>query len=94
MAKIQIWLIYTEKDKDCQYEDFKIVSSGETTIDGRETYYAVYEFIFNYVMKKEKVYYIRGDSSVYRIRYTGKKKWYDENLQTFEEYFKSFKFAQ
>jgi beta-lactamase regulating signal transducer with metallopeptidase domain len=75
------------------YEDFKIESSGETTIDGRESYYAVYEFIYRHVMKKEKVYIVRGDSSFYRIRYTGQKNTFNENLQTFEKYVRSFKVA-
>ena len=77
-----------------QYEDFKIESSGETTIDGRESYYAVYELIYRHVMKKEKVYIIRVDSSFYRIRYTGPKNTFNENFQTFEKYARSFKVAQ
>jgi beta-lactamase regulating signal transducer with metallopeptidase domain len=77
--------------KKYQLGDISIESSGATTLDGRESYYAIYEFGHGYVIKKEKVYFIRGESTFYRIRYSCPKVNYTENLETFERYVKSFK---
>lgn len=77
--------------KKYQLGDISIESSGAITLDGRESYYAIYEFGHGHVIKKEKVYFIRGESSFYRIRYSCPKVNYTENLETFERYVKSFK---
>jgi beta-lactamase regulating signal transducer with metallopeptidase domain len=73
------------------YKDFKIESSGKTTLDGHEAYYATYEFVFNFNSKKEKVYIIHDEKSFYRFRYASQKDTFNENLQTFEKYVRSFK---
>jgi beta-lactamase regulating signal transducer with metallopeptidase domain len=77
--------------KKYQLGDISIESSGATTLDSRESYYAIYEFGHGHVIKKEKVYFIRGESSFYRIRYSCPKINYMDNLETFERYVKSFK---
>ncbi len=76
-----------------RYKNFDMESSGTATIDGRKLFYAVYEFIFMDTIKKEKVYIIKGDSLFYRLRYSGNKNTFNDNLQTFEDYFKSFKIS-
>ena len=64
---------------------------GTTALDGRESYSTTFEYMRGYNVRKEKVYFIRGDSYFYRIRYSSPKGTYCDNLQTFEKYVKSFK---
>ena len=73
------------------WENAQVKSSGKTAVDGHETYYTVFEYNSTSGMKKEKVYFIQGVSSFYRIRYGSLKNTFNENLQTFDNYFKSFK---
>ncbi len=73
------------------YKDFKIESSGKKTFDGHKAYYATYEFVFNFNSKKEKVYIIHDEKSFYRFRYAAQKNTFNENLQTFEKYVRSFR---
>ena len=85
------WIDGMQKKYD--YKNFKIESSGTTTIDGRKSYYAVYEYNFRDIIKREKDYIIQGNSVFYRIRYNSHINTYNENLQTFERYVTSFKIA-
>lgn len=73
------------------WKNVSIESSGTATIDGLVLYYATYQFMNEYNTRKEKVYFIRGESSFYRIRYSCPKINYMDNLGAFERYVKSFK---
>lgn len=73
------------------WENVQVKSSGNIAVDGYETYYTVFEYNSGSGIKKEKVYFIQGDSSFYRIRYGSLKNTFNENLQTFEKYVRSFK---
>ena len=83
----------TMMENKYHWENLQVESSGNTTVDGYKTYNTVFEYSSGSGINKEKVYFIQGDSSFYRIRYASLKNTFNENLQTFEKYVRSFKVA-